>query len=160
MPAMNVKPDFSVGSASLYQSDYYGWVQEQIAHLKAGRLAALDLDNLIDEVGDLGKAEIQRLESALRILLIHMLKWRFQPERRSRSWKLSMDNGRDEAIRWLRDSPSLKPLRNMITADAYGLARRDAAKETRLRLSTFPMTCPFTWDEMMDEGFTEGLFED
>jgi hypothetical protein len=157
---MNVKPDFSPGSETLYVSDYYGWVQEQIAHLKARRFAALDLENLIDEVGDLGKAEIKELRSALRILLVHMLKWRFQPSRRSRSWKLSMDNGRDEAARWLRDSPSLKPLRIGIIDDAYRLARREAAKQTKLKLSAFPETCPFSWDEMMDETFTEGLFED
>jgi hypothetical protein len=157
---MNVKPDFSRGGASLYESDYYGWVQEQIAHLKAGRLAALDIENLIDEVGDLGKAEIQRLESALRVLLLHMLKWKFQPERRSRSWVLSMRNGRRGALRWLQDSPSLKPLRDGIVEDAYGDARLVAADETGLKLSAFPETCPFTWDEMMDENFTEGLFED
>jgi hypothetical protein len=157
---MNVKPDFPAGSASLYASDYYGWVQEQIAHLKAGRLAALDVDNLIDEVGDLGKSEIQRLESALRVLLIHMLKWRFQPEGRSRSWVLSMRNGRRGALRWLQESPSLKPLRDQIAEDAHGDARLAAADETGLKLSTFPEVCPFTWDEMMDEGFTEGLFGD
>jgi predicted DNA-binding ribbon-helix-helix protein len=157
---MNVKPDFSGGSASLYRSDYYGWVQEQIAHLKARRFAALDLENLIDEVGDLGKAEIKELRSALRILLVHMLKWKHQPERRSRSWVLSIRNGQRGAMRSMRESPSLKPLRNGIVEDAYGDARLVAADETGLKLSTFPETCPFSWDEIMDETFTEGLFED
>jgi predicted DNA-binding ribbon-helix-helix protein len=156
---MNVKPDFPP-SASLYASDYYGWVQEQIAHLKAGRLAALDVGNLIDEVGDLGKAEKRELVSALRVLLLHMLKWRFQPGRRSRSWKLSMDNGRRMAARAIAESPSLKPLRAELVQYSHDLARRDAARQTKLKLSVFPKDCPFSWEEMMDEGFTEGLFED
>jgi hypothetical protein len=156
---MNVKPDFSA-SAKLYESDYYGWVQEQIAHLKAGRLAALDIDNLIDEVRDLGSAAEQRLENALVVLLLHMLKWRFQPERRTRSWFFSMREGRKLARKVLLKNPSLKPQRDGLIAEAYDTARDGAARQTKLKLSAFPITCPFTWEEMMDEGFTEGLFED
>jgi hypothetical protein len=156
---MNVKPAFPP-SASLYASDYYGWVQEQIAHLKAGRLAALDVENLLEEIRDLGSAAEQRLESALVVLLLHMLKWRYQPERRTRSWFFSMREGRKLARKVLLKNPSLKPLRDGLIAEAYDTARDGTADETGLKLSLFPETCPFTWDEMMDEGFTEGLFED
>lgn len=157
---MNVKPKFEPAAAPTYAGDYYGWVQQQVALLKAGRFEALDIENLIDEVGDLGKAEIQRLESALRVALLHMLKWRFQPERRSRSWKLSIEEGRARSWRSIRNSPSLKPIQGDVLADAYDDARRAAARQTRLPLSTFPAKCPFTWEDVMDERFTEGMFED
>lgn len=101
----------------------------------------------------MGRSEKRELVSRLRVLLHHLLKWLHQPSRRGNSWRLSIANARDELTTHLRDNPSLKSKLDEAVADAYRLARRDAAAETGQSESAFPAVCPWVWEQMMDEGF-------
>src|SRR3954471_14842483 len=91
-----------------YADDVYGWVEDQIALLKAGRLSEIDADNIADELSDVGNEQYEKLESAIRVVLLHLLKWDHQPERRSRSWVGSIIEQRRRVARILKKNPSLK----------------------------------------------------
>lgn len=69
-----------------YDTDFYAWTQAQVDALRAKDWAALDLPHVIEEIADLGNEQRHAVESHLRILLAHLLKWRYQPQRRRRSW--------------------------------------------------------------------------
>jgi hypothetical protein len=136
-----------------YDDDFYGWAMDQAAALRAGHLSALDRENLAEEIESLGRSELNSLVSAWRVVLLHMLKFDHQPERRSRSWALSIRDQRDQAGDVLTGSPGLKHRLDEAMARAYRGARLDAARETGLPLRTFPETCPYTRDEMLTRDF-------
>ena len=131
-----------------YETDFYLWTQQQAALLRQGALSALDIENLAEEVEDMGKSNRLALESYLSNVLMHLLKWQYQPERRGTSWKLSIRNGRYQIRRLLSESPSLKPQLPAIIAEEYSPARENAADETGLPLTTFPDVCPFTAEQI------------
>jgi hypothetical protein len=93
---------------SLYDQDFLAWTEQQAALLRAGRLDQLDLDNLAEELDTMGRSEWGELENRLEVLLMHMLKWDYQPARRSRSWKATMREQRNALRRLMRRSPGLK----------------------------------------------------
>ncbi|TGE02741.1 DUF29 domain-containing protein [Methylobacterium nonmethylotrophicum] len=126
---------------------------EQAAALRAGNLSVIDRENLAEEIESLGRSELKSLVSAWRVVLLHMLKVDYQPERRTRSWALSIRDQRDEAADVLTDSPGLKSRLDEAMARAYRGARLDAARETGLPLQTFPETCPYTRDEMITRDY-------
>jgi predicted DNA-binding ribbon-helix-helix protein len=126
-----------------YEQDFYGWALEQAALLRQGRLSELDAANLAEELGDLGRAEFNSLVSALRVLTMHLLKWDHQPEKRSRSWELTIASQRLELADILKDSPGLKPRFDEALARAYRRARLEASSETGLDASVFPEACPY-----------------
>ena len=76
--------------AAAYERDFYSWLMEQARHVRDGRWDALDRDNLAEEIESLGREQFNKLESALRVLMLHMLKWDHQPERRGRFWRASI----------------------------------------------------------------------
>ena len=92
-----------------YDKDFYSWTQEQAELLKNGRFSELDIDNLIEEVESMGRSEKRELESRLTILLLHLLKWKYQEVRRGRSWQLSIDEQRIQFEETLDENPGLKP---------------------------------------------------
>ncbi|HYD70924.1 DUF29 domain-containing protein [Azospirillum sp.] len=143
-------------TGSLYETDFYAWATEQAALLRAGKLSAADVEHIAEEIESMGRSEKRELVSRLRVLLHHLLKWQHQPSRRGNSWRLSIANARDELDTHLRDNPSLKAVLDQAVADAYRLARRDAAAETGLTEATFPSECPYGFTQMMDEGFWPG----
>lgn len=136
-----------------YETDFYGWTQQQAALLKANRFSDIDLNNLIEEIETMGRSEYRELESRLTVLLLHLLKWKFQPQRRGRSWELSIDEQRIRFSRLLRENPSLKSALNTILEDAYRLAIVKAAKETKLDKKSFPIECPWLWKEITEAEF-------
>jgi hypothetical protein len=136
-----------------YDQDFYGWTQEQARLLREGRFAELDIDNVVEEIETLGRSEQRELVSHLRVLLAHLLKWRYQPSRRSRSWRLSIEGKRVEAGKHLIENPSLKPQLGEIVAHAYRLALIDAERQTRLARRNFPAACPWSFDQAMAEDF-------
>ncbi len=93
---------------SLYDQDFYAWSRQQAELLRAGRLAQADLEHIAEEIESMGKTEKRELVSRLTILLLHLLKWRYQPEGRGNSQRLSIANSRDEIADVLDDNPSLK----------------------------------------------------
>ena len=152
------KPDVSVlakGEAmrGLYEADMHLWAQEQAALLRAGNFAVADMDNIIEEIESLARTERRDLVSRLAVVLLHLLKWQFQPAKRTRSWELSIKEHRRELAIHLRDNPSLKSYLAEATGDAYSLALIKAQRETRLAESAFPATCPYPNRQIMDNGF-------
>jgi hypothetical protein len=134
-----------------YDTDFYAWTREQADALERRSANELDWDNLKEEIDSLGKQERGELRSHLKLLFQHLLKWRYQESRRSRSWALTMVEQRIEAERVLKANPRLKPQLADVLAEAYRPARIAAARETRLPTATFPEESPFTFEEAMTE---------
>jgi len=132
-----------------YGDDYAAWLSAQIRLLESRQFDQLDLDNLIDEVGSLGRSDFNAFVSAIRIVLLHMLKWDIQIDYRTRSWANSIEGHRDRVVQDLEDSPSYKSRLDEAVRKAYRQARYEASSETRLPLASYPKDCPFTFDEIM-----------
>ena len=139
--------------ASLYDHDFYAWANEQAALLRAGNLMAADIEHIAEEIESMGKTEKRELVNRLAILLSHLLKWQFQPVRRGASWQATIRIQRRDLARHLIDNPSLKSALAPAIEDAYGNAVIDASAETGLCEDTFPPVCPWSFDQLMDEGF-------
>ncbi len=139
---------------SEYERDFYSWLMEQARHVRAGRWTALDRDNLAEEIESLGREQFNKLESALRVLMLHMLKWDYQPDRRSRSWWASIGEQRLRLNNVLADNPGLRPRIDEAVARAYARARLRAIKETDLEPKRFPETCPYSWNDIVSREFS------
>ncbi|MGA8652652.1 MAG: DUF29 domain-containing protein [Xanthobacteraceae bacterium] len=136
-----------------YERDFYSWLMEQARHLRESRFEALDCDNLAEEIKSAGAEQFNKLVSALRVLMAHILKWDHQPPLRSRSWVLSIQEQRLEIADVLADNPGLKPRIDEAIARAYRRARIEAAKETGLDEDKFPTTCPYSLDDLTSRVF-------
>ena len=137
-----------------YNRDFYSWLMEQARHVRAGRWNALDRENLAEEIESLGREQFNKLESALRVLLVHILKWDHQPKRRTRSWVISIKDQRIEFDQVLEDNPGLKGRLDEALARAYRRARLQAAKATSLDEETFPATCTYSWEDIVSREFS------
>jgi len=131
-------------------TDLYTWSGQQAALLRAGRLDEIDPIAIAEEIDDVGEEQYLRLESALRVLLHHLLKWDLQPAERSRSWTITVREQRRRVERQLRKNPGLKSRLNEAFADAYEDARDEAARETGLPTRTFPVTSPYGFAEAIE----------
>ena len=136
-----------------HDTDLYGWAKHQATLLREGRVSELEMASLAEEIEEVGSSQYDKLESALRVLLIHMLKWDHQQERRSRSWSLTIREQRQRVARVLQRNPSLQPERPAATAAAWEDARLGAARETELPLATFPAGLPYTWQDITERPF-------
>jgi hypothetical protein len=140
-------------SNSLYERDFYAWANEQAALLRAGKLDSADIENIAEEIESMGRSEKRELVNRLAVLLLQLLKWRYQPALQGKSWRLSIEEQRLRLEDHLKDNPSLKGQIGSAIDNAYRLARVDAERETGLARGTFPSTCPFTFDQMIAEDF-------
>jgi len=136
-----------------YEQDLYAWLTGNAQLLRQGRLSEIDAEHIAEELEDMGKSERRAIESYLRVLILHLLKWHYQPSLRGPSWQQSIDNARDEIERRLQDSPSLRPRLSELIAARYGNVRKNAMRETGLPLQTFSETCPFSIAQLLDEEF-------
>ena len=132
-----------------YEDDIHAWAMEQAALLRAGRFTDLDLINLADEVADVGHSSYDKLESDLARIIQHLLKWDYQPERRSSSWASSIREHRRRVLRHLDKAPSLKARQSEALEEAYERGRGDALIETGLNESDLPEDGLYDWDEVM-----------
>ena len=139
--------------STTYETDFYAWANEQAVLLRAGKLTQADIEHIAEEIESMGKTEKRELVSRLVMLLLHLLKWRFQPDRRGTSWEVTIKVQRRDLARHLRDNPSLKSALGPAIEDAYGDAVLLAQAETRLPNSTFPMTSPWTVEQALNESF-------
>jgi len=139
--------------AGLYDEDFYAWAMRTAGLLRQRRFTEIDIAHLAEELEDIGKRERRALESYLRNVTLHLLKWRYQPEKCGASWRQSIRNGRIEIQKLLRDSPSLSEEVSQMLADEYAAARADAVDETGLSEETFPLDCPFSIEQVLDIGF-------
>ncbi|MGR6979940.1 DUF29 domain-containing protein [Testudinibacter sp. P27/CKL/0425] len=138
-----------------YDKDFYGWTNAQAQLLKAGAFGQLDVANLIEEIESMGRSELSELRNRLKIIIIHLLKWEFQPSHRGRSWELTIVEQRGELQSLLDDSPSLKHKLNQpeFLQKAWKLGVIGAAKETGFPLTSFPHSPIWTLDEILDDNF-------
>lgn len=140
-------------AADLYETDFYAWGCAQARAIAGLERPALDIDNLIDEVESVGRSQRSAIEAHLRVLLIHLLKFRFQPERVTVSWRVTLSSQRLSIRRLVARSPSLAGYPVRILDEAYEDAVRGAAKETGLPEGTFPSACPFALAQILDPDF-------
>jgi hypothetical protein len=135
---------------SLYDTDYVAWLEEQVAHLRAGRVAALDVENVADEVESLIRKERRQLANRLEVLTHHLRKWDHQPDQRANRWRATIQEQRTRIRRLLRDSPSLRPEFEPVCKDVYADAVRAGAIETLLSVSVFPAELPYTVEQIFE----------
>lgn len=138
-----------------YDKDFYGWVNEQAELLRTGALNQLDIENLIEEVESMGRSELSALRNRLKILIAHLLKWKYQPTHQGRSWALTIKGQRNDLKDLLDDSPSLKykMRQNVFIKRAWKSAVIDVAKETGFDEKIFPIEPIWTLDEILSEDF-------
>ena len=127
---------------SLYDTDYVAWLDEQVSHLRAPRLSALDVENVAEELESLMRSQRQQLENRLEVLILHLLKWDHQPAQRTNRWRATVEEQRSRIRRLLRDSASLKREVEPKCPDVYADAIRVAAIETCSSETAFPPTLP------------------
>ena len=137
-----------------HEDDLYTWVGEQVALLRAGHLDQVDARNLAEELSDLGSEQYDKLESALEVLLMHLLKWDHQSDRRNRSWQLTIVEQRRRVERQLVRNPGLKSRLSEAIEDGFVLGRVRAAKEMDVALSTLPASCPYDWAAILHRPIT------
>lgn len=130
-------------------SDFAAWIYHQAGALKSGHFEELDIGHLADEVESLAKRDFRKLQSAIRIILLHMLKWDKQPGERGNSWRRSINAARKRVYGELASSPSFRPRIPEAIGFAYPQAREDASDETGVFLELFPAECPYDWDAIM-----------
>lgn len=138
---------------SLYDRDFHAWAHEQAALARARSGNALDWENVAEELEGLGKQQRSELRNRYEILLAHLLKWRLQPDRRSRSWRLTIAEQRRRIAEHLAENPSLQRDEASIYATAYGFARYTAARQMRRALESTPAESPFTPAQALDPDF-------
>ncbi len=136
-----------------YDRDFYAWINKNVELLRQGDLAEVDLEHIADELESIGKRDLRQLRSRLQVLVMYLLKWKYQPERQSKSWVATINHQRDEIEVLLLDSPSLRGELDKSLETIYPKAVRDAAGETDLPETIFPESCPFGIGEILAEGF-------
>lgn len=147
------KANSASDAGNTYELDFYTWTQQQAALLRKGRFSDLDVKHLIEEIESLGRSEKRELESRLKVLLMHFLKWQFQAdqrERHGRSWLATIRNQRTELRKLIRDNPSLKGHLEAAFIEAYQDARYEAEAETGLPISAFPESPPYKIEQILD----------
>jgi hypothetical protein len=138
---------------SIYDRDFYAWSLQQAALLRAGNISEVDVEHLAEEIESMGRSEKRELVNRLVVLLLHLLKWQFQPGLRGNSWRLSIKEQRLRLASHLSDSPSLQARLPDAIAEGYRLALIEAERETGLAEETFPSLFPWTFAELMDADF-------
>ena len=138
---------------SLYDTDYYAWSNQQAALLRAGKLSEADIENIAEEIESMGKGEKRELVNRLRVLMLHLLKWQFQPNMRGPSWQVTIKSQRIDLARHMKDNPSLKSQIADAVEWAFEGARLEAMIETGLAEDAFPQKCPWTFAQMTDANF-------
>lgn len=139
--------------STLYDQDFYAWSRRQADLLRSGKVSEADIANIAEEIESIGKGEKRELASRLTVLILHLAKWRFQPNSRSRSWRLGIEGQRIDIAELLDDNPSLRGLVPELLPQAWRRAVIDAQRETGLDASAFPPDCPWTSEQCLDAGF-------
>jgi hypothetical protein len=145
-----------VKNDQLYEQDFYAWANEQAGLLRAGKVSEADIEHIAEEIETMGKGEKRELVGRLNILLLHLLKWQYQPSHRGHSWRNSIRIQRREVAAHMKDNPSLKSLLPQAIEQAYGTAIIEAENETGLSEATFPAACQWSYEQMMDPEFWPG----
>jgi len=140
-------------ATNLHEADFYGWTQHQADTLRARNISDLDYDNLIEEIESMGRSEKRELESRLEVLLMHLLKWHYQPSFRGTSWQVTIKEQRSRIADHLKDNPSLKGVLADIYERAYRYAVMETVKGTGIGESVFPPQCPWVYEQAIDANY-------
>ena len=138
---------------SQYEADFYQWSLEQARLLRSGDWKAVDVEHLAEEIEDMGKSLRREWESCLKVLIVQLLKWVFQPELRGVSCQLTIQEQRNQLHELLADNPSLKNQMTALLERTYPRAVKRTALETSLIEETFPTECPFHLEDILNESF-------
>ena len=139
--------------SALYETDFNLWIEATTKTLKEGNFHALDLENLIEEIESMGRSDKKEIGNRLEVLIMHLLKWKYQPNKQTNSWRLTINEQRRAIRRILRASPSLKPYLRENLVDFYQDAREAAIDETELDPQCFPPDCPFAQGQILDPDY-------
>jgi hypothetical protein len=143
--------------SNLYETDFYAWTLEQSKLLNEGDFKHLDITNLVEEIESLGKQQRQELRNRLGILIGHLLKWDYQPEKRSKSWRVTIREQRREISQLLKENPSLKPYLAEAIAHAQESGIDLVVRETPLDYEDLPENCPYTLEQLFNPSFPTDL---
>ncbi len=144
----------SIMIEALYEKDFYAWAKENARLMREGRLSDIDIEHIAEELESMTRSEKRELISRLAVLMSHLLKWQFQQEKRSNSWKNTIDAQREDVSELLEDSPSLRHEIGDKLQKAYSKAKLLVAAETGMARERFPATCPYDLDQVLSEEFS------
>ena len=136
-----------------YDKDFYAWAITNAKLLKQGKISEIDIENIAEEIESMGKSEKRELLNRLSVLIAHLMKWKHQAKKRSKSWELTIKEQRFEIADLLADSPSLKSEIEKQIAHAYEKALILAEKETGLAKKIFESECPFTLKQVLNQKY-------
>ena len=139
-----------------YEKDFYAWTIHNAKLMRERKLSEVDIENVAEEIESMGKRERRELINRFAILIAHLLKWEYQPARRSKSWECTIKEQRFELIDLLEESPSLKHEIEEQLAHAYKKSLLISEKETGFKLKTFPKSCPFSLKQILNQRFFPG----
>ncbi|KQT89062.1 DUF29 domain-containing protein [Methylobacterium sp. Leaf466] len=157
--ALSPPPGRTPPEQALYEADLYLWTQAQAALLRAGQRQAIDWHHLAEEIESLGGSQKSEIRNRLAVLLQHLLKWEFQPQKRKYGWRVSIVEQRLQIEGLIDVSPSLGSWPEAVLDKAYRLGHVRAAGETGMAERLFPATCPYTLAQVLDEDFYPGPAE-
>ena len=150
------RPAEQVESGPAYDEDFFLWTQRQAALIRAGRFDLIDWKHLAEEIESLGIGDRRQLRNRLEMLMMHLLKWQFQPAHRSRSWRSTIRAQRGRIERLLKESPSLRREGAELSREQHAAAREAASAETGFALATFPTALPYAPEQILDDDFYPG----
>ena len=150
---MTARLSSTTNTDNLYERDYYLWLQHTARLISEGKFDEIDTANLIEEIEDMGRSEKKAVKSNLIVVLLHLLKYKYQPEKRTNSWKASIREHRRRLRDDFRVSPSLKRHFEEVFDECYQDGRELAADETGLPLDTFPTESPFTPEQALNPDY-------
>ncbi|MBF0607700.1 MAG: DUF29 domain-containing protein [Magnetococcales bacterium] len=142
-----------MAASDLYEVDFYQWAFHNADLLRQGRFTEIDLENIIEELEDMGRSSKRELASRLAVLIMHLLKWQYQLNRRSESWITTIVNQRRELKRLLEDNPSLKYNIETVMAKEFIEAKLMFEVETGISARQLPETCHYTFEQLMDYSY-------
>jgi hypothetical protein len=142
-----------INNKTSYEKDFYAWTIRNAGLLRKKQFSKVDVAHIAEEIEDMGKSEKRQLVHRLAILIAHLLKWEFQPKRRTKSWKLTITHQRLKVKKLLQESPSLKHELEAQLTDAYEDGLFIAAEETRLSLDDFPTKPMYTLEQFLNDDF-------
>jgi len=138
-----------------YENDVIAWANEQAQLLRSGQLTSLDIEHIAEEIEDVGKSEQRELANRMAVLLAHLIKWEYQPMLHCASWESTIHAQRNSIDRRIHKTPSLKAslADDDWWADAWGDAVVEVSKETGMNYRSFPDTCPWSAEKVLDRAY-------
>ena len=137
-------------AARLYEMDFVAWAEQTAQQIRSRQFEQVDWDAIAEEIESLGRSERRELKSRIEVLLQHLLKWQYQPNRRSGSWRNTIDEQRNRIADLLQESPSLQPYVAEVLAECYQRGRKAASNETDLPIDTVPAECGYSIAQILD----------